>query len=72
MSSGTTSPRFIMLHSDIVDARVEGEYRFRDIVACREVNPRRCVPSLLSAHSTAVTPHRGVRGNGDDDVQPGA
>ncbi|WP_304609398.1 translocation/assembly module TamB domain-containing protein [Muribaculum intestinale] len=67
MSSGTTSPRFIMLHSDIVDARVEGEYRFRDIVPVARSILADVFPSLLSAHSTAVTPHRGVRGNGDDD-----
>ena len=51
MSSGTTSPRFIMLHSDIVDARVEGEYRFRDIAPVArsilaDVFPR-CSPRIL-------------------------
>jgi len=32
MSSGSTSPQYILVHSDILDAQLKGHYRFKDIV----------------------------------------
>lgn len=47
MASGSTSPRFLMLHSDIVDARVEGDYNFKDIVPTARSIVAGVFPSLL-------------------------
>lgn len=32
MSSGSTVPQYILVHSDIFDAQIKGRYRFKDIV----------------------------------------
>ena len=51
MASGSTSPRFVMLHSDVVDARVEGEYHFKDVVPSVRSIIADVYPSLISSET---------------------
>lgn len=58
MASGSTSPRFLMLHSDIIDARMEGEYRFREIVPTARSIVAEVFPSLVAGgNDTGNTVH---------------
>ena len=54
MASGTTSPRFLMLHSDIIDARTEGDYKIKDIVPVARSIVAQVFPSLVGESKPAL------------------
>jgi hypothetical protein len=50
-ASGSTSPRFMMLHSDVLDARLDGNYTFASIVPTAKAILAEVFPSLLPGSS---------------------
>lgn len=49
MSSGSTSPQYILVHSDIFDAQLKGRYRFKDIVPAAKEILAEVMPVLFPA-----------------------
>lgn len=47
MSSGNTSPQYILVHSDIFDAQIKGRYRFKDIVPAAKMILADVMPVLF-------------------------
>jgi len=51
LASGTTNPRYMLIYSDIVDGRINGNYRMKDIVPAAKGVFKEVFPALIQ-HST--------------------
>jgi len=56
MASGSTEPQYILLHSDIFDAQIKGNYRFRQIVPAAKDMLSEVFPAFFSPTYAANRP----------------
>ena len=54
-ASGSTSPQFIDIKSDVIDGRIEGHYRFKDIVPVGRGIMRNVFPVFFAEETTKST-----------------
>ncbi len=64
LASGTTNPRYMLIHSDIVDGRINGNYRIKDIVPAAKCIFEEVFPALV--HHRPETARR----NSHNDQKP--
>ena len=53
LASGTTNPRYMLIHSDILDGRINGNYRLKDIVPAAKEIAEEIFPALIHHSSSS-------------------
>lgn len=68
MASGSTVPQYILLHSDIFDAQISGNYRFRNIVPAAKDMLSEVFPALFNPTPYSVSSKKSRQASSYDDM----
>ncbi len=60
LASGTTNPRYMLIHSDILDGRINGNYRLKDVVPTARGIIEDIFPALAGNKKPAAHAHDGT------------